>query len=162
MVGRGTPGSPRMQPRSPISCNGPRFPAGTFPTVGSCREQLVFDNSFPPPWLSGEGSIHARTQTGTHGRSTTRRWPGGARSLPVPEGRPPPRAAPFGASRHFYCWDCTLYTTVHARFPRLVSVVSSNIYSPFPRRWKSVPRFFLPFCRFSYAVLTTAKSYLFD
>lgn len=57
--------------------NGPRFPAGTFPTVGSHREQLVFDNSFPPPRLSGEGSIHARTQTGTHGRSTTRRWPGG-------------------------------------------------------------------------------------
>lgn len=161
MVGRGTPGSPRMQPRSPISCNGPRFPAGTFPTVGSCREQLVFDNSFPPPWLSGEGSIHARTQTGTHGRSTTRRWPGGARSLPVPEGRPPPRAAPLGASRHFIAGTVLciqLYTLVS---PASCLSFRQTFIRLFQGGGSLVPRF-LPFCRFSYAALTTAKSYLFD
>lgn len=113
--------------------NGPRFPAGTFPTVGSHREQLVFDNSFPPPRLSGEGSIHARTQTGTHGRSTTRRWPGGQGLCRCQKDA---RAAPLRSSRHF----------IAGTVPHLVS---SNIYSPFPRS-KEVEvwtRFLLQFWR---------------
>lgn len=114
--------------------NGPRFPAGTFPTVGSHREQLVFDNSFPPPRLSGEGSIHARTQTGTHGRSTTRRWPGGQGLCRCQKDAR--RLAPLRSDPHVTLSLGLYPTSSHLTFIRLFQGA---------RRWKSERDFFCSF-----------------
>lgn len=94
-------------------------PRGLFPQLAVTGNSWFLTTRSPLLGCRGRDRYtHARRQARTEVDDPT--LAGRARSLPVPEGRPPPRAAPLRSSRHF----------IAGTLPHLVS---SNIYSPFPR-----------------------------